>query len=177
MPEKQIISTEYIRRLAAENYDRATNQDDLVSNLCRDVTSRWSVMWLAVERLRHTRTIDEDTTYEMWSNGKRKGRAFNHYMFFCHDQKVKPTGAGFCKVLSDASLKTAFSRMFAEWQANGWCDVNGRPSEYRLQYNMNRILDVIDDPNMRNFLFSATAFRSLYFSNSYYGDTFETIDS
>lgn len=177
MPEKQIISTQDIRQLADKNYNRATNQDELVANLCRDVTSRWSVMWLAVERMRHTRTINEDTKYENWSNGKRKGRAFNHYMFFCYDQRVKPTGAGFCKVLGDVSQKTAFSRMFAEWQDNGWCDENGWPTEHRLEYNMNRILDVIDDPNMRNFLFSATAFRSLYFSNSYYGDTFETKDS
>ena len=168
MPEKRMILTEDIRKLAAENFDRSLSHDKLVSDLSRDVASRYSAMWLGVERLRHTRVKDEDTAYESWANNKKKGRAFNHYMYFCYDQKVKPTGSGFCKVIGDASLKTAFSRMFADWQANGWCDENGRPSEYRLQYNMNRVLDVIDAPNMRNFLVSAIAFRSLYLSNSFF---------
>lgn len=176
MPEKQIISTEDIRRLAAENYDRTLDREKLIADLSRDVAARWSEMWLGVERLRHTRVKDEDTAYESWANNKKKGRAFNHYMYFCYDQNVKPTGSGFCKVLGDASLKTAFSRMFADWQANGWCDENGRPSEHRLQYNMNRVLDVIDAPNMRNFLFSSIAFRSLYFSNNYFVNNALSVD-
>ena len=98
---------------------------------------------------------------------RRKVERLTIICIFVTIKKSNRLALAFAKCLATHVFKDgSFSRMFADWQENGWCDENGRPSEHRLQYNMNRVLDVIDDPNMRNFLFSATAFRSLYFSNN-----------